>query len=94
MIDLQRFTAGNDERNVVFERFIVHMHKGEKFIVVSDSLGHLATFKGKGDKGNHFEFKSRLFTGVKESIMGMSRHQQNILYVQKKKIGFLRVVDG
>ena len=58
----------------IFDKLLVFNHKGEKYLIITDSHGYLTFFKGKSDKsGGQFEFKGRLFSGIKSEILGLSR---------------------
>jgi hypothetical protein len=79
-IELSKFSS-SPANLVNFEQFIVHMHKGDKYVLVGDSDGYIIIFKCKAEKGITLEYKTRIYTGSKESIINFSRHHHNVLFV-------------
>ena len=69
-----------------YDQFLYYSNKGDKIIVVSDTQGYFTVLRGykikKASHGGMFEvIKTRLYSGSKSPILGMSRHQHNVLFV-------------
>lgn len=84
--DLTSYRTGNNTDEVKFENLMVYAHKGDHLIIVTDSEGFITIMYPKKQKSNtmHYEFKSRIYSGISQSILSLARHQQNVLFLHKK----------
>lgn len=63
------------DKDSEFTTFTVFLNKGDKFLVAADNHGSVNIYKERVDKLANFEYKNRLFTGLREPILGLSRNQ-------------------
>jgi hypothetical protein len=70
-----------------FNKFIIYVSKGEKFFILSDSLGYFTILRKDGS------FRSRFSSGAKQ-IKSINRFSLNVIYTTPHKVGFLRFLEA
>ena len=65
----------------------MNLSKGEKYFVLSDSIGYFTIIKKDGS------FRTRFSSGSK-SIKSINRFSMNVLYTTNNKVGFLKFLEA
>ena len=62
------------DKDAEFTTFTIVVNKGDKYLIAGDNRGSLNVYKERVDRLANFEYKNRLFTGLREPILGLSRN--------------------